>query len=59
MANMVEQKRFYATGKRKTSVARVWISPGDGKIVINRKSLDEFVDLETQRALICQPLMLT
>jgi small subunit ribosomal protein S9 len=56
---MVEQKRFYATGKRKTSVARVWISPGDGKIVINRKSLDEFVDLETQRALICQPLMLT
>jgi len=56
---MVEQKRFYATGRRKTSVARVWISPGEGNIIINHRPIEEFVKLETQKALICQPLMLT
>jgi small subunit ribosomal protein S9 len=56
---MVEQKRFYATGKRKTSVARVWISPGEGSIIVNHRPIEEFVKLETQKALICQPLMLT
>lgn len=56
---MVEQKGFYATGKRKTSVARVWVSPGEGKITVNHKPLDEFVNLETEKMLICQPLMLT
>lgn len=56
---MTEQKRFYATGKRKTSVARVWLSPGDGKIIVNHEPLDEFVNLETEKMLICQPLMLT
>lgn len=56
---MGEQKGFYATGKRKTSVARVWISPGEGEITVNHKLLDEFVNLETEKMLICQPLMLT
>jgi small subunit ribosomal protein S9 len=56
---MVEQKRFYATGRRKTSVARVWISPGEGNIIVNHRPIEEFVKLETQKALICQPLMLT
>jgi len=56
---MVEQKRFYGTGRRKTSVARVWIAPGDGNIIVNRRPIEEFVKLETQKALICQPLMLT
>ncbi|MEJ5299363.1 MAG: 30S ribosomal protein S9 [Thermodesulforhabdaceae bacterium] len=56
---MVEQKRFYAAGRRKSSVARVWIFPGDGKITVNYEPLDQFVKLDTQRALICQPLMLT
>jgi small subunit ribosomal protein S9 len=56
---MVEQKKFYGTGRRKSSIARVWISPGEGNIIINHKPIEEFVDLETQKALICQPLMLT
>ncbi len=34
--------RFYATGKRKTAVARVWISNGNGSIVVNKKTLDEY-----------------
>ncbi len=35
-------ERHYATGKRKTAVARVWITPGQGNIVVNKKSLDEY-----------------
>ncbi|MCX7822539.1 MAG: 30S ribosomal protein S9 [Syntrophobacterales bacterium] len=56
---MAEHRRFYATGKRKTAVARVWISPGEGKIIVNHEPIDEFVNLETEKMLICQPLMLT
>ena len=36
------QKRFYATGKRKTAVARVWLQPGDGNITVNKQSLDAY-----------------
>lgn len=35
-------ERHYATGKRKTAIARVWITPGEGNIVVNKKSLDEY-----------------
>jgi small subunit ribosomal protein S9 len=34
--------RFYATGKRKNSIARVWMMPGNGKITINEKSIDQY-----------------
>lgn len=36
------QKRFYATGKRKTAIARVWLQPGDGTITVNKQSLDAY-----------------
>ncbi len=36
------QDRFYATGKRKTAVARVWLTPGSGKIVVNKMSADDY-----------------
>jgi small subunit ribosomal protein S9 len=55
---MAEQ-RFYATGKRKTSVARVWIKPGSGNIVVNRRSLDEYFGRETSKMVVRQPLELT
>jgi small subunit ribosomal protein S9 len=55
---MAEQK-FYATGKRKTSVARVWIKPGSGNIVVNQRSLDEYFGRETSKMVIRQPLELT
>ncbi len=55
---MAEQ-RFYATGKKKTSVARVWVKPGTGTIVINRRSLDEYFGRATSKMIVCQPLELT
>jgi len=55
---MAEQ-RFYATGKRKTAVARVWLQPGNGVVVINQKPVDEYIDRETSKMVIFQPLVLT
>jgi small subunit ribosomal protein S9 len=53
------EQRFYATGKRKTSIARVWIQPGTGQIVINKKPSDVYLDRETSKMVIAQPLVLT
>ncbi|HYA41960.1 MAG TPA: 30S ribosomal protein S9 [Syntrophobacteraceae bacterium] len=53
------EQRFYATGKRKTSIARVWLQPGTGRIIINSKSADEYLDRETSKMVIAQPLVLT
>ena len=55
---MAEQK-FYATGKRKTSIARVWLTPGTGKITVNRRDIDEYFGRETSKMIIRQPLELT
>lgn len=55
---MAEQK-IYATGKRKTSIARVWLKPGSGKIVVNQRPLDEFFGRETSKMVVHQPLELT
>jgi small subunit ribosomal protein S9 len=55
---MAEQK-IYATGKKKTSVARVWIKPGTGNIVVNKRSIDEYFGRETSKMVIRQPLELT
>jgi small subunit ribosomal protein S9 len=51
--------RFYGTGRRKTSVARVWIRPGSGRFVINRRPFDDFFPRETLRMIIAQPLQVT
>jgi small subunit ribosomal protein S9 len=55
---MPEQK-FYATGKRKTSIARVWLSPGTGKITVNSRDIDVYFGRETSKMIIRQPLELT
>lgn len=49
----------YGTGRRKTAVARVFMKPGSGKIVVNDKPLDEFFSRETGRMVVRQPLQLT
>jgi len=49
----------YGTGRRKTSVARVFIKKGSGKIVVNGKPVDEFFARETGRMIVRQPLELT
>ena len=51
--------RFYGTGRRKTSVARVWIKPGAGRIVINRRAFEDYFPRETLRMIIAQPLEIT
>ena len=47
---------FYGTGRRKSSVARVYITPGKGEITINKRSIDEYFGLETLKVVVRQPL---
>lgn len=51
--------RNYGTGRRKSSVARVYIMPGTGKITINKRSLDEYFGLDTLKSIVNQPLAAT
>ena len=51
--------KFYATGRRKTAVARVWLFPGEGKILINNRDADGYLARPTNMKLIEQPLNLT
>jgi small subunit ribosomal protein S9 len=51
--------RFYATGKRKNAIARVWLKPGSGGFLVNDKPLDEYFGRQTSRMLIMQPFELT
>ncbi|PYZ95622.1 30S ribosomal protein S9 [Alteribacter lacisalsi] len=50
------QVQYYGTGRRKHSVARVRLVPGDGTIVINGRGIDEYFDLETLKLIVKQPL---
>jgi small subunit ribosomal protein S9 len=52
-------KVFTATGRRKTSVARVFLKPGKGKITINHRSLQEYFGRETARMIVMQPFDIT
>ena len=52
-------KVFTATGRRKTSVARVFLRPGKGKILINKLSLQEYFGRETARMIVLQPFEVT
>ena len=56
---MMAENKFYATGKRKTSVARVWMKPGSGSIVVNQKPIDEYFGRETSKMVVHKPLELT
>ncbi|MCL2171800.1 MAG: 30S ribosomal protein S9 [Defluviitaleaceae bacterium] len=51
--------RYYGTGRRKSSVARVYIMPGNGKITINKREMDDYFGLETLKIIVRQPLELT
>ncbi len=52
---MAEQA-VYSTGRRKTSTARVYLKPGSGRILVNRRSLDQYFGRETARMVVRQPL---
>jgi small subunit ribosomal protein S9 len=55
----VPEKRYYATGKRKTAVARVWIRAGAGEFVINGKAIQEYFPLEEWRLMVNRPFALS
>lgn len=52
-------KSFYGTGKRKASIARVWLKPGAGAIMVNNKTLEDYFGRETSKMVVRQPLELT
>ena len=55
----MENVSYYGTGRRKSSVARVRLIPGDGKITINGRAMEEYFGLKTLELIVRQPLVLT
>ncbi|WP_019123507.1 30S ribosomal protein S9 [Brevibacillus massiliensis] len=53
------QVQYYGTGRRKHSVARVRLVPGEGRIVINKRDMDNYFGLDTLKLIVKQPLVLT
>jgi small subunit ribosomal protein S9 len=53
------QVQYYGTGRRKTAIARVRLVPGEGKVVINGRSMDNYLGLKTLELIVMQPLKLT
>ena len=53
------KERFYGTGRRKKSIARVYLVPGTGKITVNKRDIDEYFGLETLKLIVRQPLAAT
>ena len=51
--------RYYGTGRRKSSVARVYLVPGTGKVTINKRDMDEYFGLDTLKVIVRQPLAAT
>lgn len=52
-------KTYYGTGKRKTAIARVWLKPGEGEVIINKRPSDQYFGRETAKMVIQQPFELT
>lgn len=55
----VASAKFYGTGRRKSSVARVYLMPGTGKITVNKRDIDDYFGLETLKIIIRQPMEAT
>ena len=56
---MAKSTSYYGTGRRKTSVARVYLTSGKGEIIINKRPIDEYFGLETLKVIVRQPLVAT
>ncbi|HOQ08134.1 MAG TPA: 30S ribosomal protein S9 [Clostridiales bacterium] len=56
---MAAKIQYYGTGRRKKSVARIRLVPGEGKIIINDRDIDDYFGLETLKVIVRQPLVLT
>ena len=58
-ASAATVSRYYATGRRKNSIARVWMMPGSGKVTINDKTMDQYFGREVLKMIIRQPFEVT
>ena len=56
---MANAAKYYGTGRRKSSIARVYLVPGNGNVTINKRSIDEYFGLETLKVIVRQPLTAT
>src|SRR5919198_6346279 len=56
---MAVVEKFYGTGRRKRSIARVWLKRGSGRVVVNRRAFEDYFPRETLRMIIAQPLEVT
>ncbi len=56
---MAKEDIYYATGKRKRAIARTWLKPGKGEIIINGRPFDEYFKIGTSKIKLTQPLVLT
>ena len=56
---MAKTDKLYGTGRRKKSIARVYLVPGKGNITVNKRTIDDYFGLETLKVIVRQPLVLT
>lgn len=56
---MAKTERYYGTGRRKKSIARVYLTPGKGEVTINKRSIDDYFGLETLKVIVRQPFAVT
>ena len=56
---MEKEKIYYATGKRKTAIARTWLKSGSGQIIVNDRPVEEYFPTETMRAKLTEPFRIT
>jgi len=56
---MSDMQQWYATGRRKSAIARVWLRPGNGMITVNKRPLDEYFGRETLKMILHEPFNLT
>ena len=56
---MAKAERFYGTGRRKKSIARVYLTPGKGDVVINKRNMDDYFGMETLKVIVRQPFAAT
>ncbi|MCX4324411.1 MAG: 30S ribosomal protein S9 [Lachnospiraceae bacterium] len=59
MAKADKSAKYYGTGRRKKSIARVYLMPGKGEITINKRNIDDYFGLETLKVIVRQPLTAT
>ena len=56
---MAKTEKYYGTGRRKKSIARVYLTPGKGDVVINKRNMDDYFGMETLKVIVRQPFMAT